>query len=528
MNTVPTLVSLLPAYRRYLTSLCYAKGTVTRYVSEADAFAQFASHHGRFYPQAVRAVDLETWQKALVVAERYELSTIVTRMRGLRAFFSYLADSGILARDPFVGFPMPRLPGVLPRDVLTVQEVLRLLHQPVGDKGDQGLLIIEVLYATGLRVGELCALDVADLDLSRRLVHVRRGKGAKDRVVPMGRTTAARLRNLVTERLAPPVSPQTQPVFLSARGQRISATAVQAVIRRGTTKCRIAKHVTPHVMRHTCATHMHARGAGILHVKDFLGHADVASTQIYTRVAPREAQRTHRDKHPREREARRLRRKGRRMAQSALGIPRPSRGRATRRVGEKTVARRPPVAPLEYGLLPANCFADEATREWVAAYADHLRVLNRCERTVRAHVARLRTFFAFSASRGVPSCLAVSRRVILDYREHLASLVQRRKSGSGAEVRNQFLSVVLCFFRFLAYREALAENPGLGVRYAREPSRLPRGVPSPLQIASILNQPDINTPVGLRDRAILEVLYSCGLRKEELMSLTGSLRQNWT
>jgi len=87
-------------------------------------------------------------------------------------------------------------------------------------------------------------------------------------------------------------------------------------------------------------------------------------------------------------------------------------------------------------------------------------------------------------------------------------------------VQNQFLAVVLCFYRFLAYREAISENPAVGVRYAREPTTLPRGVPSPATINHILEQPDLGTPIGLRDRAILEVLYSSGLRKSELIGLT--------
>lgn len=514
MDDTPTLSELLPAYRRHLDSLCYADTTIRRYAYEAECFCEFSWRHGRIWPATIRAPDLEAWQQALADSEQRVPSTIVTRMRGLRAFFSYLAETGLVKRDPFVGFPMPRLPSVLPRDVLTITEVLNLLRPQSGEATEaRDLLAIELLYATGLRVSELCDLDVADLDLSRRLVRVRLGKGAKDRVVPMGRGTADKLKALVSLR-DPQGHPPARPLFLSARGRRLTPSAVEAMLRREAHRRSITKRVTPHTLRHTCATHMHARGAGIFHIRDILGHADVTTTQIYTRVAPREAQRTHREKHPRERAARRLRLRGCRPERSALTIasvalpPAPSAS-----AGRRPTPGRSP-APCGYGSIPGEGPIDKATRRWVAAYAGHLRLLNRSERTVRAHVARLRSFLDFAVSRGVMSCLAVDRQLIVDYRAQLAERL------SGAAVRNQFLAVVLCFYRFLAYREALPENPGSGVRYAREPLVLPRRVPSPSEMARIIEQPDIDTPGGLRDRTILEVLYSCGLRKEELIALT--------
>lgn len=147
-------------------------------------------------------------------------------------------------------------------------------------------------------------------------------------------------------------------------------------------------------------------------------------------------------------------------------------------------------------------------------------MLNRGAKTVRSHVARLQQFFAFTSGRGISSCLDVDRQTILAYREHLNGHIARRKTTSNAAVQNQFLAVVLGFFRFLAYREALRKNPAVGIRYARRVSPLPRGVPSPSAITQILAQPTMDSPMGLRDRAILEVLYSCGLRKSELTALT--------
>lgn len=517
MDPALTLSDLLPAYRQHLCSICYASATIVRYMYEANAFAAFAWHRDRIWPHTVRPPDLEVWQKALVDSGRYELSTVVTRMRGLRAFFSFLTETGVIVRDPFAGFPMPRLPATLPRDVLTVKETLRLLRSYQNATGRQELLILETLYATGLRVGELCNLDMADLDLSRRLVHVRLGKGGKDRVVPVGHATASKLRALLQRREG---SQPAEPVFLTSRGARLTPDVVQAVLRRAAERCAIAKHITPHTLRHTCATHMHARGAGLFHVRDILGHADVTTTQIYMRIAPREAQQTHQRKHPRERAVRYFHRRGHSLPESALPLSSASSVNTIAAAGKPNADTFGP-KPGRYGSLPvAGHFMDEETRQWVLKYQGHLRLLNRAERTIESHVARLQTFFRFASARGKPTYRTVDRALILEYRSFLGGYVRNRKRSSGTAVRNQFLAVVLGFLRFLVYREAIPQSPGVGIRYAREPTMLPRRTPSPSDMDRIMAQPDIHTPMGLRDRAILEVLYSCGLRKEELISLT--------
>lgn len=175
---------------------------------------------------------------------------------------------------------------------------------------------------------------------------------------------------------------------------------------------------------------------------------------------------------------------------------------------------------IAYGVLTLDDQLSSETRRWLADYREHLKLLNRNERTIRTHIARLFAFFEFAASRNVISCLEVTRQLILEYREYLQNHIKRRKQTPRATVQNQFLAVVLCFYRFLVYREALPENPATGVRYAREPTPLPRGVPSTGTIRHLLDQPDLSTAIGLRDRAILEILYSCGLRKSELIGLT--------
>jgi len=522
MDDTSTLLDLLPAYRRYLESLCHASGTVNGYVHEARSFSEFMLHRNKFLPNTIRATDLSAWQRAMMNSAHIKLTTLVGRMHQLHAFCRFLIDESFTQKDPFIGFPLPHLPSVLPRDVLTLAEVTLLLQTPDNFSvvGRRDHLILELLYATGLRVSELCGLDVKDINLSRRVIHVRCGKGAKDRVVPVGQLTTFKIASYLEEHKPQyaEMPEQSHPLFFNRLGRRMRPAFIEKILRLTAEQCRIKKHVTPHALRHTCATHMHARGAGIFHIKELLGHVEVTTTQIYTRVAPREAQITHRDQHPRERYARRLVRMDLPLPKAAFSQSLPPTP-LVKALTSSSSTRSKPVTPAIYGAVPHDSISNDTSR-WLGEYKEHLQMLNRGERTIKTHIARLRTFFEFAVTRGVTSYLAVERRLVLDYREHLKSHLIRRKQTTCGAVQNQFVAVVLCFFRFLVYREVLAENPVAGIRYAREPSQLPRGVPSTTDISRIIEQPDLGTMMGLRDRAIMEVLYSSGLRKSELIDLT--------
>lgn len=374
MDTVPTLRCLLPRYERHLRSMCYADQTSRHYLHEARVFTEFLWRRHRIWPGTVRARDLEAWQKLLADSDRQSLATVVARMRRLRAFFAYLSEANVIEYDPFLGFSLPRLPNSLPRDVLTVRETSRLLESPdlsdTTGRGEQ--LILELLYVTGLRVSELCGLDVGDVDLSSRVIHVRCGKGGKDRVVPMGKKTAAKIQSHVAERAVRvlPGPNENRSLFVSVRGRRLTPGAVQLLLRRETRKCAIRKHVTPHTLRHTCATHMHSGGAGIMHIKQILGHADVTTTQIYTRIAPREARETHRDKHPRERYARCLLARHIPLPSATLAPPCTVADKAAPERRKPSAKRKPKPRPAAYGMI--NGSLNTQTRRWLEAYKEHL------------------------------------------------------------------------------------------------------------------------------------------------------------
>jgi len=183
-----------------------------------------------------------------------------------------------------------------------------------------------------------------------------------------------------------------------------------------------------------------------------------------------------------------------------------------------------------YGFIPRDAGFDPDTQERLVAYREHLRLLNRSERTILTHISRLCTFFSFTRSQGITACCKITRSTILAYREHLLTGITHRHPRHGASVHNQYLAVVISFFRYLAFRDITACNPTTGIRYARESKPLPKPPLSRPAMRAILGQPVIDTILGLRDRAILEVLYSCGLRKSELIALTTdalNLEEGW-
>lgn len=232
------------------------------------------------------------------------IATQAARLSVVRAFFRWLVKTDVLLYDPAAGLELPKRKGILPRSVLTRKEVERMLAaaDTTTTLGLRDRSMLEVLYSTGIRNAELRALTVYDLDLDRGLVRINEGKNAKDRVVPLGEVACRWLREYLDEArpklLARDAGEQT--VFLSKNGRPLLALGVIDRIRRLARAAGIERPVTPHSMRHTFATHMLRGRADIRHIQAMLGHASVATTQIYTRVEVTDLKTVHRRCHPRE------------------------------------------------------------------------------------------------------------------------------------------------------------------------------------------------------------------------------------
>jgi len=230
----------------------------------------------------------------------YARRTVARRLAAVRSFFGFLVAEGLAPSDPSTVLASPkvqrRLPRLVPDD--TLAKLLDVPAEPTSvDIRDAALL--ELLYATGMRVSELTGLTLGSLDLAQGQL-VAFGKGSKERLLPLHRTAVERLRAYLRDArpgLAKPDSPDA--VFLSTRGRALSPEAVRRIITRRLNAVGSVTSVSPHALRHTFATHLVDAGADLRTVQELLGHIALSTTQIYTHVGMKRLQDVHRDAHPR-------------------------------------------------------------------------------------------------------------------------------------------------------------------------------------------------------------------------------------
>jgi integrase/recombinase XerC len=227
--------------------------------------------------------------------------TIARKVSAVRSLLVWAAENDLIADAPTEGVAVPKLDRPLPR-VLREPDVAALCDLPPGDDpiGLRDRAILELLYASGLRVSELCALDVDDVDLAQNTL-IATGKGRKERKLPFGRPAAAAVttylhdaRPALLERSGSP----THSLFVNSRGRRIGPRTVRAMITKYT-RAEGLKEVSPHDLRHSFATHLLDGGADLRSVQELLGHENLATTQIYTHVSTERLKAVYEQSHPR-------------------------------------------------------------------------------------------------------------------------------------------------------------------------------------------------------------------------------------
>jgi integrase/recombinase XerD len=225
-------------------------------------------------------------------------SSRASALSTLRRFFGFLASRGHLLYDPAQAIPLPRCAG-LPRGILSESQARRLVAAPFpGSRiGKRDRAVLETLYGTGIRLGEAARADVSDLDLREGVLLVRSGKGKKDRVVPVEGRAAFALDTYLAEARSELVKRVDPALFISRHGGRLSLVGLRSMVKRHGQA--IGVPVSPHVLRHTCATHLLRGGASIRHVQELLGHRSLATTALYTRVAIEDLRQVLARAHPR-------------------------------------------------------------------------------------------------------------------------------------------------------------------------------------------------------------------------------------
>ncbi len=280
-----------------------APATVTAYRGDLDHFAHWSAEQGLHGPQEVRRSDLRRYLASLAEAGLARAS-IARKAASLRRYFAWAFSEGIVGSDPASALRAGGVPKRLPR-LMSATDAAGLLDdvatraedaqgQPTRAVALRDLAVLELLYASGLRVGELCGLDLGGVDLAQGIVTVW-GKGGKQRRVPFHAGAGKALATWLEQGRPQLIGPgSASALFLNRRGGRLGTRDVRRIIQAAA-----SRPLNPHALRHSFATHLLDGGADLRVVQELLGHASVASTQIYTHVSKERLVTSYRASHPR-------------------------------------------------------------------------------------------------------------------------------------------------------------------------------------------------------------------------------------
>lgn len=302
MNTTNSAVNhrLLAQFLQYLrVEKRYSEHTVIAYERDITHFLGWLQRE----QQQVVMVSYADFRRYLVelFQKRYAKKTFVRKISALKSFYRYLLREQLIDHNPIEHISLPKSEQRLPNFLYETEIDAWLHHRVKNDVLDlRNHALFELLYASGLRVGEICALKIADLDFPAQQVKVVDGKGGKTRYVPMGSYAIEAL-----ERYLEQARPQllrhkdTTTVFVNQHGDALSERGVRHILKTVAQAAGVATKIHPHMLRHSFATHMLSHGADLRSVQELLGHENLSSTQIYTHVNLNQLQTTYQQAHPR-------------------------------------------------------------------------------------------------------------------------------------------------------------------------------------------------------------------------------------
>jgi site-specific recombinase XerD len=289
----------LESYLDHLRGAGASRATLRAYRTDLGQFDRWMQAAGRALEEADTA--LLRRYAAYLGTLRYRPATSARKLSAVRGAYAWLYSRGRVPRDPAAVVPGPQRPRMLPA-TFKAAELGELLDRafPPGAAGLRDRAVLELLYGSGLRASEACGLRLRDLDLARRELRVT-GKGDKQRVVPVGGTCAGALERWLRDgRPAMAGAAGSDRLFVSVRGKPLSPSDIRRALARALTRAGLASR-SPHALRHSFATHLLENGADLRSIQELLGHASVATTQVYTHVSVRHLKSAHALAHPRAR-----------------------------------------------------------------------------------------------------------------------------------------------------------------------------------------------------------------------------------
>ncbi len=285
----------------FLAYLCAEKklssGTLMSYCRDVDKFLK--------YLLETNVKDIKRANKTVVLTYVMKLqregkkgSTISRFIASLRAYFNFLTNRGIVRENPTEGIDVPKSEKALP-NILTAEEINRLLAQPNKNdlKGIRDRAMLEILYATGIRVSELVNLDMTDLNLDMGFVHCRSGK---ERVIPLGSIAQRALADYMNRARSLMIKDAGErALFVNVNGERMTRQGFWKIVKFYKEAANIRVDITPHTLRHSFAAHLLENGADLKSVSEMLGHSDISSAQVYSKLMKNKIKEVYQKAHPR-------------------------------------------------------------------------------------------------------------------------------------------------------------------------------------------------------------------------------------
>lgn len=266
--------------------------TLRNYSSDLEQFRQFLTADDKRKAPEISEIDhltIREWLASLHSADKTK-SSIARKLAALRTFFQFLVREGLLELNPAKLVATPKLEKKLPKH-LSIEEVVRFIESPdpETDFGKRDRAMLELMYATGVRVAELTTLNLGDVDFGNQLARVT-GKRRKQRIVPFGDPASAAIRNYLEVRdkflfNAPVSKRDEEALFLNYQGTRITTRSVGRMVEKYIRLCAGMHNISPHALRHSFATHLLDSGADLRDIQELLGHARLSTTQVYTHVS---------------------------------------------------------------------------------------------------------------------------------------------------------------------------------------------------------------------------------------------------
>jgi integrase/recombinase XerD len=303
-TTAPRTAELMLDFLGYLElERGLSRNTLEAYRSDLQQFGEFIDRH-KLEPLTLGPPELAHFVSELAAGRGgrgpVAAATLQRKVACLRSFYRYLRRERMIEHDPAAELRGPRSRARLPQ-VLSRDEIMRLLAQPSGSSPSalRDRALLETMYACGLRASEVIGLELSDLDLMGGILRAR-GKGSKERIVPIGSKAVTGLR-VYLERARPRlVGLRDEPkVFVNLRGGALSRQGLYKIVQRHAAAAGLDHRMSPHTLRHSFATHLLAGGCDLRSLQEMLGHADIATTQIYTHLSPDRLRDVYFDAHPR-------------------------------------------------------------------------------------------------------------------------------------------------------------------------------------------------------------------------------------